>query len=129
MSSEVITKTKEMIDQLKNLSHEEFYKGLELYKSSTLSDSRQSDDPVLFESNGRINTVKYEALLEYADQSKIIAGTLKLLDVFEDLDWIYNTQIKAIIKIFAKEFDNDLIESDLKDPGSNPPNWDNSLVH
>jgi len=27
-----------------------------------------------------------------------------------------------MIKIFAKEFDNDLIESDLKDIGANPPN-------
>ncbi|HEY5534742.1 MAG TPA: hypothetical protein VIL99_07405 [Ignavibacteria bacterium] len=129
MSSEVVTKTKEIIDQLKNLSHEKFYKGLELYKSSTLSDSRQSDDPVLFETNGRKKTKEYEALLEYADQAKIIADTLNILDVFEDLDWIYNTQIKAMIKIFAKEFDNDLIESDLKDIGANPPNWDNGLVH
>ena len=129
MSSEVVTKTKEIIDQLKNLSHEEFYKALELYKSSTLSDSRKSDDPVVFETNGRKKAKEYEALLEYADQAKIIADTLNILDVFEDLDWIYNTQIKAMIKIFAKEFDNDLIESDLKDIGTNPPNWDNSLVH
>ena len=129
MSSEVVTKTKEIIDQLKNLSHEEFYKGLELYKCSTLSNSRQSDAPVVFETNGRKKAKEYESLLEYADQAKIIADTLNILDVFEDLDWIYNTQIKAMIKLFAKEFDNDLIESDLKDIGTNPPNWDNSLVH
>lgn len=129
MSSEVVTKTKEMIDQLKNLSHDDFYKALELYKSSTLSNSRQSDDPVIFESNGRKIAEEYEALLEYADQAKIIAGTLNILDVFEDLDWIYNTQIKTMIKLNAKEFDYDIDESDLKDMGANPPNWDNSLVH
>lgn len=129
MSSEAIKKIKEMIDQLKNLSHEEFYKGLELYKASTISDSRQSDDPVVFESNGKKTAEKYEALLEYTNQAKIIAGTLKLLDVFEDLDWIYNTQIKTMIKLYAKEFDYDISDSDLKDMGDNPPNWDNSLVH
>ena len=64
-----------------------------MYKSSTLTDSRQTDVPAIFESNGRKITVEYKALLEYADQAKIIAGTLNALDVFEDLDWIYNTQI------------------------------------
>jgi|GEM_PF-2340976 len=129
MSSEVVKKTKEMINQLKNMSYEEFYKGMELYKSSTLSDSRQSYDSVVFESNGKKSTIDYEALLEYADQAKIIAGILKIIDVFEDLEWIYDTQIKTMIKLYAKEFDNDLIESDCNDMGDNPPNWDNSLVH
>jgi len=107
MSLEVVTKTKAMIDELKKLSPEEFYKGLKLCKSSALDDSHQSDPPDIFVSNGRINANEYEALLIYADQAKIIVSTLQMLDVFEDLDWLYCTQMNTMVELHPEDFDND----------------------
>ncbi|AFA48387.1 hypothetical protein [Acetobacterium woodii] len=129
MSLEAVTKIKETIDQLKKLTHEEFYNGFELYKSSVNTNPNGPEEGIVFESNGKKNPDDYEALLIYKTQATIIADTLAILNVLKDLNWLYTTQINAMLKIYAKAFEEHLNESDLDELLENPPHWDNNIVH